>query len=155
VLAAAQFGPIIAAFRSCMTVGTFLSAACWSTGAYAPNPSADPWSGLNVQGLTTHGGQLNVVNIMAYDAGNVPADYNPETAFAAYRKIFTGALCLGIELGPMGWGPYITTAQDVTNVANCVKKDGNGGAFIWSWFQNSKGSPTVAQTIAIINSIFA
>ena len=115
-----------------MPAGVFLSAAVWSTGAYTP-VSGDQWSGLNVTGLQTHGGQLNCINIMAYDAGNVPANYNPETAFAAYRTLFKGAICLGIEL---------------------VKKDGNGGIFIWSWFQNTAGTPTVSRTLQIVNSIF-
>ena len=136
-----------------MPAGFFLSAAVWSTGAYTP-VSGDQWSGLNVTGLQTHGGQLNCINIMAYDAGNVPANYNPETAFAAYRTLFKGAICLGIELGKMGWGPYLTTEQDIKNAAACVKKDGNGGIFIWSWFQNTAGTPTVSRTLQIVNSIF-
>jgi len=151
--ASADFGPLIAAFRRVMPTSMFLSAAVWGTGAYPPKPS-DLWSGLNTVGLRTHGGQLNCINIMAYDAGTVPTDFDPQKSFASYRSIYKGAICLGIEPGPMGWGNYLTTQKDVVDACTCVKKDGNGGIFIWSWYKDTKGSPSVAEIIQTAKSIF-
>lgn len=110
-----------------------LSAAVWSTGCMQPR-EGDTYRGINISGLVNKGSYLNWLNIMAYDCGP-PSSIDPKGCFYTYRIYYTGPLCMGFEVGKMGWGNYLTTQDDVKDAAAYVGKDvlGNkNGYFIWS-----------------------
>lgn len=64
------------------------------------------------------------------DAGPV---YNPEEALSAYRKIYTGPINLGFEVGQQAWGGAILKENDVLEWTKyTVNEDKKNGIFIWS-----------------------
>lgn len=73
----------------------YLSMAGWSTGAYTPDGQ---YAGSAIDACKN--APLDLVNIMAYDAG---PSYNPQEAWDAYKKVFKGALMMGFETGTQGW----------------------------------------------------
>jgi hypothetical protein len=79
-----------------------LSAAVWSTGCMQP-VAGDMFKGMNISGLVNKGAYLNWLNIMAYDCGP-PEQISPLGSFYTYRVYYSGPLCMGFEVGKMGWG---------------------------------------------------
>lgn len=124
----------------------YLSMAAWSTGAYA---SDGHYAGSAIDACKN--APLDLINIMAYDAG---ASYNPQDAWMAYKKIFSGALMMGFEVGQQGWGNYLLTEQDVKDDGkfvrdNCTNED---GAFVWC--DKKEGNPSPQNVINTLVSIF-
>lgn len=150
------FGPLIAGFRAAMTAAngsaTLLSAAVWATGAETP-VTGSAYTGLNLEGMKSNGNQLDWINIMSYDDGG-PTMYDIQAGFNSYRKVYSGHINLGIELGPQGWGTYLSQPSDVTQAANIIKADGNGGVFVWAYKKDTTGSPTFATTLNLVEAIF-
>ena len=150
------FGPVIAGFRSAMTAANgpckLLSAAVWETGAQ-PAQTGSPYYGLNLVGMKSNGAQLDWINIMSYD-DNGTTLAQKQAIFNSYRAVYSGHINLGVELGPQGWGTYLVQPQDITDSANIIKADGNGGVFVWAYKKDNTGSPTFAQTLSIVTSIF-
>ena len=62
---------------------------------------------------------------------------------------------MGVELGPQGWGTYIVQPADVTQCAQIVKADGNGGVFVWAYKKDSTGSPDFATTLNLVEGVYA
>ena len=147
------FGPIIAGFKSRLS-GTcqLLSAACWSTGAYGKREGQN-WCGMNIAGMISNGNDLNWINIMAYDSGP-PSQYDALGAFTCYRSYYKGPLYLGMELGVQAWGGYLITKDQIVKQAEWVKKDGNGGTFVWEYQKDSTGTPNLVETAALVTSVF-
>ncbi len=145
-----QFGPIIYGFRSRMK--NLLSGTCLPQGAYGKE-SGNIWKGQNIKGLLSNGSDLDWVNVMAYDTGP-PSSYDALGSFTCFRVYYKGPLHLGVELGPQAWGGWITSADDIKREAEWVKKDGNGGMFIWAYHKDPNGSPSVSATYAMVSSIF-
>lgn len=111
-----------------------LSAAVWSTGCMQP-VQGDQYRGMNIAGLVTHGSYFDWLNIMAYDCGP-PSMISPNGSFYTYRVYYPGPLCMGFEVGKMGWGGYLTTQDDVKSAAGYTGADKLGdknGYFIWSY----------------------
>ena len=148
IQSAGDFGPLIGEFRR-HDDKMYLSAACWSVGAFGPKQGND-FFGLNIPGMETNGGQLSWINIMAYDAG---PGFDAVGALECYRIYYKGPLLVGIQLGTQGWGGGITTDQDIKKVLAGAKRDGNAGIFIWSYNKDTTGSPTVAATIIEAKSV--
>ena len=125
----------------------YVSMAAWSTGAYV---SDGHYAGSAIDACMN--APLDLVNIMAYDAG---ASYNPQEAWLAYKKIFSGALMMGFEVGPQGWGNYLLTEQDVEEDGKFVKDNGTAedGAFVWS--DKKEGNPSPKNVVAKLVSIFS
>lgn len=124
----------------------YVSMAAWSTGAY---DSDGHYSGSAIDACKN--APLDLVNIMAYDAGE---SYSPKQAWLAYKKIFSGALMMGFEVGQQGWGGYLLTQQDVEEDGkflkdNCTDED---GAFVWC--DKKEGNPSPQNVISTLVSIF-
>lgn len=62
---------------------------------------------------------------------------------------------MGVELGPQGWGTYLVQPADITQCAQIVKTDGNGGVFVWAYKKDTTGSPTFAATLALVESVYS
>jgi len=145
-----QFGPIIHGFKSRMK--GLLSGTCLPAGAYGKEAN-NIWKGQNIKGLVSNGNDLDWVNVMAYDSGP-PSSYDALGSFTCYRIYYKGPLYLGIELGEQAWGGWVTSADDIKREAEWVKKDGNGGTFIWAYQKDTNGSPSVSATYALVSSVF-
>ena len=145
-----QFGPIIHGYKSRMK--GLLSGTCLPAGAYGKDAN-NIWKGQNIKGLVSNGNELDWVNIMAYDSGS-PASYDALGSFTCYRIYYKGPLFLGVELGEQAWGGWITSEDDIKREAEWVKKDGNGGIFIWAYQKDTHGSPSVSATYALVSSVF-
>jgi len=135
-----QWPKIIQSFHDHMQIGggcKLLSAAVWSTGAMQPR-EGDKFRGMNISGLVEKGSYLNWLNVMAYDCGP-PSQIDPLGCFYTYRVYYPGPLCMGMEVGKMGWGGYLTTKDDVKKAAAYVANDPRGsqnGFFIWSYYKD-------------------
>ena len=50
--------------------------------------------------------QLDLLNVMSYDAGSLdapagnPTGYDPRVAYDAYRSLFSGKIAMGLEIAP-------------------------------------------------------
>lgn len=138
-----EFGPLIRSFKQ----GSkgYLSAACWSTGAYGKN--GDTFQGMNIKGIEMAGSLLDWINAMTYDAGKT---FDPLGALACYRIYYKGQINLGIELGMQGWGDKLISIADVEKYWAWVKKEGNMGAFFWSYKKDTTGSPSLAYCLSAL-----
>jgi len=147
-----EFGPIIQAMRGWLGWEKLVSCAVWSTGAFEnTDPVGNPYRGMNVSSLQTHGKYLNFINVMAYDAGK---SYDVIQAYEAYKKIYSGAINVGFEVGSQGWGDALLTTDDVDKVVNYVKnRSSNDGIFVWAYFK--QGNPNSLQVIHQANSILS
>lgn len=143
------FSQIIVTFResidSLKGSCKYLSAACWSTGCMLP-VSGDTFKGMNIKGIVEHGSKLDWINIMTYDCGP-PSLIDPKACYWTYRVYYKGLLCIGFQPGLQAWGGYLITMEDVIDSCNYVAEDHNGGAFVWSWQKDSKGSPSVVNIV--------
>jgi hypothetical protein len=127
-----------------------LSAAVWSTGAYDNN--GDTYAGLWKDVLAKTGQMLDMIQVMAYDAG---PSYNPIEAFYAYRKAFAGHILLGMEVGKPGWdpdmnNPLILSETQVSKIADFIKTQLNAGWFVWEYFK--QGQPNFQRVREICRS---
>jgi hypothetical protein len=140
----AIFSTLIKEYRARLWPGAKLSFAGWSTGAYGP----DSWSkykGMNIKGMVEHGGKIDWINIMSYDAGK---EYDALGAYTAYRIYYKGPLLLGFQPGKQGWGDAILSQNDVDKGLDYVKMDGKqNGMFIWSYQKDGESSPSVKKII--------
>lgn len=144
-----QLTDAIAALKPLMPAGTFLSFAGTSTGAYGKN--GDNYQGMNIHAMTHQGGNVDWINIMAYDAGD---HYDPIGALECYRIYYKGPLVMGFEVGTPGWGGYLLTLHDVVNHCSRTLKESNkNGAFIWAYHSDSRGTPSVKDIITIASAL--
>jgi chitinase len=96
------------------------------------------------------GQSLDLINIMAYDAGNKAINgFDPLESFNSQRAAFpSAAVALGVEVPPEAWGGNVVTLAQVKEYAQYVKANGGRGMMIWSL--QKKGTPTAA---AISNTV--
>ena len=134
-----------------MPLNTFLSFAGTSTGAFGKTGNEDNYQGMNIHAMVNQGGNVNWINIMAYDAGPT---YDPIGALECYRIYFKGPLLLGFEIGDMAWGGYKITLRDVVNwTCRTLKDSQENGIFIWALQKDAAGTPTVQDIITIASSL--
>lgn len=127
-----------------------LCAATWSTGAYDNN--GDTYAGLWKDVLAKTAPMLDMINIMSYDAGS---SYDPIQAFNAYRKIYSGQILLGMEVGKPGWdpdmnNPFILSENQVLKLADFLKTQQKAGWFVWEYFK--QGQPNFQRVREICRS---
>src|SRR5688572_12565318 len=149
VKSAAMLGPLIEKTKPFCTGGRLLSIAGFSTGCFDPN--GDTYRGMNIPALKSHGDMLDIVNIMAYDAGK---NFDVVACYESYRKYFKKHLMVGFEVGQHGWGDGKLTLEEVDKVCNHIKPQ-NDGCFVWAYFK--QGEPSTKQVIekaaSILNGI--
>lgn len=122
---------------------------------------------MNSKPLTSHGGMwvnplqaaghyLDILNLMTYDAGpytfkdtsqdpDDSLEFNPLESYAAYKKIFSGKINVGIETPPEAWGGNKVTEQDIAKVAQTVAANGDG-LMLWS-LQKTNQNPSTREII--------
>ncbi|PSC67018.1 chitinase [Micractinium conductrix] len=99
----AEFTRVVTALRSAFPAPRYLlTSAVWSIGAYGQGawvnsqPQGDH-TGQSVNMLSAFGDQLDILNVMSYDAGPT---YKPKEALDAYRSLFKGRILMGVEVPP-------------------------------------------------------
>ena len=144
-----QLTNAIKSVKPLMPSGTFLSFAGTSTGAYGKN--GDNYQGMNIHAMVNQGGNVDWINIMAYDAG---PSYDPIGALECYRIYYLGPLLLGFEIGDQAWGGYKITLRDVVNwCSRTLKESKNNGVFIWAYHKDPAGTPSVQDIITVATSL--
>eukprot|EP00775_Hariotina_reticulata_P005809 gene5809-6049_t len=109
----AQSIAVATALRNAMPANQYLmSTASWHVGMYGEGafvnaqPSGSQYKGINLALAKSAVGQsLNLINIMAYDAGNkVSTGFDWAESYRAHRVWWqTQAVAIGIEIPPEAW----------------------------------------------------
>ncbi len=105
---------VTAALRSALPAGQYLlSTASWHVGMYGEGAyvNAQPrsaYTGVNLAMAKSAAGQsLDLINIMAYDAGNTAAGstgFDYKQSYNAHRVHWkTQAIAIGVEIPPEAW----------------------------------------------------
>ncbi|ANE48770.1 carbohydrate-binding protein [Paenibacillus swuensis] len=90
-----------------------ISIAGWSTGAYYVKGTpfeegkvqwGSPFGGTMYSLVKNHGGKIDMINLMSYDAGDY---YDPREGYESYRAIYNGPINMGMEIAPEGSGGAI------------------------------------------------
>jgi chitinase len=122
----------------------YISFAGTGTGAFGKN--GDNFQGMNIHAITNQGGNVDWINIMAYDAGK----FDAIGALECYRIYYKGPLLVGFEIGDQAWGGYKTTLGDVVNVCcRTLKENPTNGIFIWCLHKDPAGTPTVNDILTV------
>lgn len=145
----------IQALRAALPRPYMLSTAPWSIGAYGEGAfvNAQPqgaYTGVAINPLRTAGADLDLLNVMSYDASNA---LNVTEAYDAYRALFPGAIAMGVEVPPEAWGGHVLTLPEVAQIADYLKAHGGNGMMLWSL--QKPGSPSPAAISNVICNKFS
>jgi chitinase len=108
-----------------------------STGAYgegawrAQPPTGSPSYGAFVPLLRDrqYSAMLDIINIMAYDAGPT---FRPLEAYAAYRSYFPGSILIGLTSPPEAWGGHEYSLAEAVGTIKAAMKRGAEGAVVFA-----------------------
>ena len=149
--------------RAAMPKGKYImSTASFHVGAYGvgsfvnSQPTFSQYFGVNLAMAKSASGQtLDLINIMAYDAGgpsspsNSPTGFNWKESFLSMRQAWpNAAVALGVEVPPEAWGSYVSDNADVMARADFVLQNGGAGLMIWSLQKPGTPSPKTMASIA-------
>ena len=135
-----------------------LSNAPWSVGAYGLGDwaNAQPssiYTGVAINMLKQVGDQLDLLNVMSYDASNA---YSPIEAFEAYSHYFKGDIAMGVEVANEAWGGHVITMTEVDEMANAILSSSRptNGMMLWSLQKRADQGPTAEQMSQRICKLF-
>jgi len=126
---------IINKYRAAVPKGKqLLTAAVFSVGAYGEGQFANdqpisPNTGVALAMLKQNGQQLDMINVMSYDAGD---SYVPSRALQAYSYYYNGIINMGVEVPPEAWGGHIYTVSDINQLGASVMARPTAGMMLWS-----------------------
>jgi chitinase len=108
-----------------------------NTGAYGEGawrsqpPVGSPSYGAFVPLLRdrSYSAMLDVINIMAYDAGPT---FRPLEAYAAYRSYFPGSILIGVTSPPEAWGGHEYSIAEAVDTVKAAMGRGAGGAVVFA-----------------------
>jgi chitinase len=113
-----------------------LSLTCGATGAYGEGewkragPKGGPDYGTAVQLLRSRTARdVNLLNIMAYDAGD---DYDPLQALEAFQHYYNGPILLGFTPPPESWGNHSYSRKEIGELLGVSVARGAAGAMLFS-----------------------
>jgi chitinase len=148
----AEFIGLVRAIRGALPKAV-VSLAGFSVGAYGESTFANakpisPHTGQSVNMLKQVGTMLDMINIMAYDAGDVASTgFDWSESLKAYQSYFTGDVVLGVEAGNQAWGGEVTSAADAGQRAAYVRQHGGAGTMIWALNKVVDAGQDSAQTM--------
>jgi chitinase len=140
----------VQALRTLLPSPYWITIAGWSVGAYGQDQwvSAQPpsqYTGM-VLGLlrSPAASQLDMVNVMSYDASN---SYDPSVALAAYSHYFAGPIAMGVEVPPEAWGGHVYSVSQVKQLAQAVVNTAtlqhtSPAMMLWSLQKQPSGTPS-------------
>lgn len=124
------WGPVVELYRKHAPLMK-ISAAVWSTGAYATTMTQDLQKYIEL---------ADWLNLMAYDAGN---DYVPLDAYRAYKALYSKKIYVGFCIGTQSWGGHVTDLNEVIKVKNGLDK----GDSFFIWAMGKQGSPSISEIL--------
>jgi chitinase len=151
---------IVHQIRSKLPRPFLLSIAAWSIGAYGEGNFADATPAGDHTGMlinlfrSSSGSDLDLVNIMSYDASS---EFDPRQALLAYKSLFTGKIVLGVEISPEAWptsGPTVhnLSINEVNTLADFVLEKSGDGMMIWSIQKRPNGTPSATNPTSLMVS---
>ena len=72
---------------------------------------------------------LDMINIMAYDAGPT---FRPLEAYAAYRSYFPGSILIGLTSPPEAWGGHQYSVSEAVDTVKAAMAQGAGGVVVFA-----------------------
>jgi chitinase len=154
---------VVTKFRAAMPKGSYiLSTASWHVGCYGVGawtnslPTFSQYFGVNLaMAKSAAGSTLDLINIMAYDAGGPnapsgnPTGFNWRESFASTRAAWpTAAVALGVEVPPEAWGGFVSDEADVKARADVVLQNGGAGLMLWSLQKPGTPNPKTVASLA-------
>ncbi|KAF8057665.1 endochitinase [Scenedesmus sp. PABB004] len=146
---------VTAALRSALPAGRYLlSTASWHVGAYGVGAFANAqprsvYTGVNLAMAASPAGQaLDLINIMAYDAGNkASTGFDWSESYRAHRAVWPRqAVAIGVEIPPEAWGGNVITLPEVTTRANYARDQAGGAPYgLMLWSLQKPGCPNAQQ----------
>lgn len=146
----------VRALRAALPRPAIISLAGWSIGAYGEGAFATvlpqgQYTGFSLNMLRAVGDQLDLVNIMSYDAGT---EYSPQQALDAYQTYYPspGQLTLGISVPNEVWGNHVTSVDQVNSLCDYVEKRNAAGIMLWSLQKRADQPPSadvISQTVCV------
>lgn len=123
-----------------------------STGAFGEGPWKDsaprgsPFYGMMLELLRDprRREQIDILSIMAYDAGST---FDPLESFDAFRNYFRGPIAIGFTPPPESWGDHSYSDQEVEAVLRAALSRGAAGAMLFS-LRRTHGQPQTANGLA-------
>jgi chitinase len=118
-----------------------------NTGAYgegawrAKPPTGSPSYGAFVPLLRDrrYSAMLDIINIMAYDAGPT---FRPLEAYAAYRSYFPGSILIGLTSPPEAWGGHEYSVAEAVGTIKAAIERGAEGAVVFAIGKLPPGHPS-------------
>ncbi|KAL0478830.1 hypothetical protein AKO1_008255 [Acrasis kona] len=138
-----EFTNLIKNYRDTLPRNKKLTAAGWSTGPYgwekypagrSPPIGGDSY-GAFINPLRQVGSLLDSIYIMSYDADLV---YNITQGYDAYRQLYKGELCIGIEIPPESWGKHVISMNEVDHLLSYMDDHGGNGVMLWALQEQPK-----------------
>ena len=128
---------IVTSARSALPRPYALWLTATNTGAYgegawrAQTPTGSPSYGAFVPLLRdrNYSAMLDVINIMAYDAGPT---FRPLEAYAAYRSYFPGSILIGLTSPPEAWGGHEYSITEAVGTIKAAMERGAEGAVVFA-----------------------
>ncbi|WIA42818.1 hypothetical protein OEZ86_008748 [Tetradesmus obliquus] len=155
---------VLAALRAALPKRQYLmSTASWHVGmygegAFVSSKPASAYTGVNLAMAKSAAGQsLDLINIMAYDAGNTASTgFDWSESYRAHRAIWQSqAIAVGVEIPPEAWGGNVITLPQVVERANYVKSSSTSGPYgIMLWSLHKTGCPNAQQITSAVCSTF-
>jgi chitinase len=130
----AEYVGVVKSMRAALPSPYWISIAGWSVGAYgegawASAPPESLYKGLTLAVLKQASADLDLVNVMSYDAS--PA-FDPIQALKAYQHYYPGKIAMGIEVPPEAWGGHVETVGEIDTLADAVNGSNAAGLMLWS-----------------------
>jgi chitinase len=130
----AEYVSVVKSMRAALPSPYWISIAAWSVGAYgegawASAPPESLYKGLTLAVLKQASADLDLVNVMSYDAS--PA-FDPLEALKAYQHYYPGKIAMGIEVPPEAWGGHVETVGEIDTLADAVNGSNAAGLMLWS-----------------------
>eukprot|EP00775_Hariotina_reticulata_P010535 gene10535-10695_t len=144
-----------AALRSALPAGQYLlSTASWHVGmfgegAFKASQPLSQYTGVNLAMAKSAAGQsLDLINIMAYDAGNkASTGYDWSESYRAHRAMWkTQAIAIGVEIPPEAWGGNVIAVPEVADRAQYAAAQAGGAPYgMMLWSLHKQGCPSAQQ----------
>lgn len=122
---------------------------CYGEGAFKASQPASAYTGVNLaMAKSVAGQQLDLINVMAYDAGNkASTGFDWSESYRAHRAVWpTQAIAIGVEIPPEAWGGNVITLPEVTTRANYAAEFAGGAQYgLMLWSLHKPGCPSAQQ----------
>jgi chitinase len=142
--------------RSLLPSTVEISLTCGATGAFGEGkwrhsePTGGPDYGMMVQFLRSPNARaINMLNVMAYDAG---AGYDPLESLEAFQHYYGGPTLLGFTPPPEAWGDHAYSKKEVAQLLETAIERGAAGAMLFSLRKENRRG-TFVPFVSVISEV--